>query len=190
MQAGLFGWKCRKWRKEKRISFSQEILYSDLLPSGRTKPRTPVRQVEISLPLSLWNNSLSLSAVLQIVIPFFSLLIKDLYFLNEGCANRLQNGHINFEVCWILNSPEGVSRATDFYTLSKHHHSLHMATDLLPFVSISLKRGSKNEEVGSVSVEQHSDLKLYFHWCWVTQLHWLRDYFKDEELLMAFSVLT
>ncbi|XP_049563627.1 ras-GEF domain-containing family member 1C isoform X4 [Orcinus orca] len=33
----------------------------------------------------------------KIVIPFFSLLIKDIYFLNEGCANRLPNGHINFE---------------------------------------------------------------------------------------------
>uniref|UniRef100_A0A669BCP6 RasGEF domain family member 1C n=1 Tax=Oreochromis niloticus TaxID=8128 RepID=A0A669BCP6_ORENI len=32
-----------------------------------------------------------------IVIPFFSLLIKDIYFLNEGCANRLPNGHVNFE---------------------------------------------------------------------------------------------
>ncbi|KAJ8405507.1 hypothetical protein AAFF_G00319800 [Aldrovandia affinis] len=26
-----------------------------------------------------------------------SLLIKDIYFLNEGCANRLPNGHVNFE---------------------------------------------------------------------------------------------
>ncbi|KAK1903965.1 Ras-GEF domain containing family member 1C [Dissostichus eleginoides] len=25
------------------------------------------------------------------------LLIKDIYFLNEGCANRLPNGHVNFE---------------------------------------------------------------------------------------------
>lgn len=24
----------------------------------------------------------------RIVIPFFSLLVKDLYFLNEGCSNR------------------------------------------------------------------------------------------------------
>lgn len=24
----------------------------------------------------------------QLMIPFFSLLVKDLYFLNEGCANR------------------------------------------------------------------------------------------------------
>lgn len=39
------------------------------------------------------------STPLQIVIPFFSLLIKDIYFLNEGCATRLTNGHINFEVC-------------------------------------------------------------------------------------------
>ncbi|XP_027133207.1 ras-GEF domain-containing family member 1B-A isoform X1 [Larimichthys crocea] len=38
----------------------------------------------------------------KIVIPFFSLLIKDIYFLNEGCANRLQNGHINFEKFWEL----------------------------------------------------------------------------------------
>lgn len=34
----------------------------------------------------------------KIVIPFFSLLIKDIYFLNEGCASRLPNGHVNFEV--------------------------------------------------------------------------------------------
>uniref|UniRef100_A0A8C5BWJ5 RasGEF domain family, member 1Bb n=1 Tax=Gadus morhua TaxID=8049 RepID=A0A8C5BWJ5_GADMO len=35
----------------------------------------------------------------RIVIPFFSLLIKDIYFLNEGCASRLTTGHINFESC-------------------------------------------------------------------------------------------
>ncbi|KAG7247085.1 hypothetical protein CRUP_007946, partial [Coryphaenoides rupestris] len=38
----------------------------------------------------------------RIVIPFFSLLIKDIYFLNEGCASRLTNGHINFEVSEFL----------------------------------------------------------------------------------------
>ncbi|PWA17019.1 hypothetical protein CCH79_00013247, partial [Gambusia affinis] len=38
----------------------------------------------------------------KIVIPFFSLLIKDIYFLNEGCASRLQNGLINFEKFWEL----------------------------------------------------------------------------------------
>uniref|UniRef100_A0A8C9RXF7 RasGEF domain family member 1B n=1 Tax=Scleropages formosus TaxID=113540 RepID=A0A8C9RXF7_SCLFO len=38
----------------------------------------------------------------KIVIPFFSLLIKDIYFLNEGCANLLPNGHVNFEKFWEL----------------------------------------------------------------------------------------
>ncbi|XP_056434279.1 ras-GEF domain-containing family member 1B-B-like [Gadus chalcogrammus] len=38
----------------------------------------------------------------RIVIPFFSLLIKDIYFLNEGCASRLTTGHINFEKLWEL----------------------------------------------------------------------------------------
>ena len=34
----------------------------------------------------------------KIVIPFFSLLVKDLYFLNEGCSNKMPNGYLNFEV--------------------------------------------------------------------------------------------
>ncbi|KAG8593693.1 hypothetical protein GDO81_000920 [Engystomops pustulosus] len=38
----------------------------------------------------------------KIVIPFCSLLIKDIYFLNEGCTSRLTNGHINFEKFWEL----------------------------------------------------------------------------------------
>lgn len=50
------------------------------------------------LPPSSLPPSPYLPPSLQIVIPFFSLLIKDIYFLNEGCATRLANGHINFEV--------------------------------------------------------------------------------------------
>lgn len=36
-------------------------------------------------------------------IPFFSLFVKDVYFLNEGHSNRLPNGHINFEKFWQLS---------------------------------------------------------------------------------------
>ena len=36
----------------------------------------------------------------KIVIPFFSLLVKDLYFLNEGCSNKMPNGYLNFEVIY------------------------------------------------------------------------------------------
>jgi len=38
----------------------------------------------------------------RVVIPFFTLLIKDLYFVNEGCASRLANGHINMEKARVL----------------------------------------------------------------------------------------
>ncbi|XP_030046445.1 ras-GEF domain-containing family member 1B [Microcaecilia unicolor] len=38
----------------------------------------------------------------KIVIPFCSLFIKDIYFFNEGCANRLPNGHVNFGKFWEL----------------------------------------------------------------------------------------
>lgn len=43
-----------------------------------------------------------LFSLFQIVIPFFSLLIKDIVFLNERCANQLPNGHVNFEVCFFF----------------------------------------------------------------------------------------
>lgn len=47
----------------------------------------------------------------KIVIPFFSLLVKDLYFLNEGCSNKVENGHINFEKFWQL-----AKQVTEFLT--------------------------------------------------------------------------
>lgn len=47
----------------------------------------------------------------QIIIPFFSLFVKDLYFLNEGCSNKLPNGDINFEKFWQL-----AKQISDFIT--------------------------------------------------------------------------
>uniref|UniRef100_A0A8C7C6Q7 RasGEF domain family member 1B n=1 Tax=Oncorhynchus kisutch TaxID=8019 RepID=A0A8C7C6Q7_ONCKI len=52
--------------------------------------------------------------ILEIVIPFFSLLIKDIYFLNEGCSNRMQNGHVNFEKFW-----EMAKRVSEFMVWKK-----------------------------------------------------------------------
>nr|KAG5697197.1 hypothetical protein BaRGS_002206 [Batillaria attramentaria] len=42
--------------------------------------------------------------ILEIVIPFFSLFVKDLYFLNEGCSNRQPDGNINFECPYEKNN--------------------------------------------------------------------------------------
>lgn len=36
-------------------------------------------------------------------IPFFSLLVKDMYFINEGAAAVLPNGHINYERLWPVS---------------------------------------------------------------------------------------
>ncbi|XP_070543951.1 ras-GEF domain-containing family member 1B-like isoform X2 [Ptychodera flava] len=45
------------------------------------------------------------------VIPFFSLLVKDIYFLNEGCTNKLDTGHVNFDKFWQL-----AKQITEFIT--------------------------------------------------------------------------
>lgn len=37
------------------------------------------------------------------VIPVFSLLLKDIYFLNQGNKNKCPNGLINFEKFWALS---------------------------------------------------------------------------------------
>uniref|UniRef100_A0A8D8A925 Ras-GEF domain-containing family member 1B n=1 Tax=Culex pipiens TaxID=7175 RepID=A0A8D8A925_CULPI len=55
-----------------------------------------------TLKAAMWRSEGATDERQRIVIPFFSLLVKDLYFLNEGCSNKLPNGHINFEKFWQL----------------------------------------------------------------------------------------
>ncbi|CRL03296.1 CLUMA_CG016280, isoform A [Clunio marinus] len=55
-----------------------------------------------TLKAAMWRSAGATDERERIVIPFFSLLVKDLYFLNEGCSNKLPNGHINFEKFWQL----------------------------------------------------------------------------------------
>nr|CAD7402865.1 unnamed protein product [Timema cristinae] len=38
----------------------------------------------------------------RVVIPYFSLLLRDIYLVSEECASRLANGHINLEKFWEL----------------------------------------------------------------------------------------
>ncbi|XP_021959832.2 ras-GEF domain-containing family member 1B isoform X2 [Folsomia candida] len=55
-----------------------------------------------TLKAAVWRSAGATDERQRIVIPFFSLLVKDLYFLNEGCASQLGNGHINFDKFWQL----------------------------------------------------------------------------------------
>ncbi|XP_051153527.1 uncharacterized protein LOC127276881 [Leptopilina boulardi] len=64
-----------------------------------------------TLKAAMWRSAGATDEQQRIVIPFFSLLVKDLYFLNEGCSNKLPNGHINFEKFWQL-----AKQVTEFLT--------------------------------------------------------------------------
>ncbi|KAG5891691.1 hypothetical protein JTB14_021161 [Gonioctena quinquepunctata] len=55
-----------------------------------------------TLKAAMWRSEGATDQRQRIVIPFFSLLVKDLYFLNQGCSSRLPNGHINFDKFWQL----------------------------------------------------------------------------------------
>lgn len=41
-----------------------------------------------TLKAAMWRSAGATDQRQRIVIPFFSLLVKDLYFLNQGCSNR------------------------------------------------------------------------------------------------------
>ena len=41
-----------------------------------------------TLKAAMWRSAGATDERQRIVIPFFSLLVKDLYFLNEGCASK------------------------------------------------------------------------------------------------------
>ncbi|XP_057688460.1 ras-GEF domain-containing family member 1B-A [Corythoichthys intestinalis] len=84
----------KTWSKVKTAKF--DILEHQMDPSGNFyNYRTALRG---ATQRSVTANS----SREKIVIPFFSLLIKDIYFLNESCATRLHNGHINFQKLWEL----------------------------------------------------------------------------------------
>ncbi|CAG0914910.1 unnamed protein product, partial [Notodromas monacha] len=65
----------------------------------------------------------------RIIIPFFSLLVKDLYFLNEGCASRSPNGLINFEKFWQL-----AKQITEFMTWQQVNCPFQADPDVLTYL--------------------------------------------------------
>ncbi|XP_053726718.1 ras-GEF domain-containing family member 1B-A [Synchiropus splendidus] len=84
----------KTWSKVKTAKF--DVLEHQMDPSGNFyNYRTALRG-------AAHRAATATSSHEKIVVPFFSLLIKDLYFLNEGCSNRLHNGHVNFQKFWEL----------------------------------------------------------------------------------------
>lgn len=60
-----------------------------------------------TLKAAMWRSAGATDDLQRIVIPFFSLLVKDLYFLNEGCSNKWvqissRNFFIYIPLLWAL----------------------------------------------------------------------------------------
>lgn len=84
----------KTWGKVQSAKFS--ILEHQMNPSSNFS------SYRSTLKAAMWRSTGNNTQHQCLVIPFFSLLIKDIYFVNEGCANRLPNDHINFEKFWQL----------------------------------------------------------------------------------------
>ncbi|KAL0104407.1 hypothetical protein PUN28_017258 [Cardiocondyla obscurior] len=73
-----------------------------LILEHQMDPSSNFSSYRSTLKAAMWRSAGATDERQRIVVPFFSLLVKDLYFLNEGCSNKLPNGHINFEKFWQL----------------------------------------------------------------------------------------
>lgn len=51
-------------------------------------PTSNFNSYRSTLKAAMWRSAGATDERQRIVIPFFSLLVKDLYFLNEGCSNK------------------------------------------------------------------------------------------------------
>lgn len=69
-----------QWNKVQSAKFS--ILEHQMDPSSNFS------SYRSTLKAAMWRSAGAKDERQRIVVPFFSLLVKDLYFLNEGCANR------------------------------------------------------------------------------------------------------
>jgi hypothetical protein len=69
-----------QWSKVQSAKFS--ILEHQMDPSSNFS------SYRSTLKAAMWRSAGATDERQRIVIPFFSLLVKDLYFLNEGCSNK------------------------------------------------------------------------------------------------------
>ncbi|EDW18806.1 ras-GEF domain-containing family member 1B [Drosophila mojavensis] len=81
----------KTWSKVQSAKFS--VLEHQMDPTSN------FNSYRSTLKAAMWRSEGATEERERIIIPFFSLFVKDLYFLNEGCSNRLPNNHINFEKC-------------------------------------------------------------------------------------------
>lgn len=85
----------KTWAKINREKF--EIL------EHQSNPSNNFSSYRSSLKAALWRSEGASDDRQRIVVPFFSLLIKDICIVHEGYSNLLPNGHVNFEKQWEIS---------------------------------------------------------------------------------------
>lgn len=85
-----------QWSKIQSAKFS--ILEHQMDPSSNFS------SYRSTLKAAMWRSAGATDERQRIVVPFFSLLVKDLYFLNEGCSNKWVISNIRRLIHIILQS--------------------------------------------------------------------------------------
>ncbi|XP_055684324.1 ras-GEF domain-containing family member 1B-like [Lutzomyia longipalpis] len=114
----------KTWAKVQSAKFS--ILEHQMDPSSNFS------SYRSTLKAAVWRSSGATDERQRIVIPFFSLLVKDLYFLNQGCSNRLPNGQINFEKFWQL-----AKQVTEFVSWKQVRCPFERHANIIKFLQMS-----------------------------------------------------
>ncbi|XP_021342900.1 ras-GEF domain-containing family member 1B-like isoform X3 [Mizuhopecten yessoensis] len=111
----------KTWAKVNTTKF--EILEHQMDPSNN------FGSYRSCLKAAMWRSDSAATDREKIVIPFFSLFVKDIYFLNEGCNSKLANGTINFEKFWQL-----AKHISDFISWQQVECPFQKSGDVLSYI--------------------------------------------------------
>ncbi|XP_052773958.1 ras-GEF domain-containing family member 1B-like isoform X2 [Mya arenaria] len=114
----------KTWAKVNRAKFG--ILELQMDPSNN------FGSYRSCLKAAMWRSHGASDSREKIVIPFFSLFVKDIYFINEGCSNTAENGSINFEKFWQM-----AKHISDFVTWQQVECPFVKHTDVLHYILTS-----------------------------------------------------
>ncbi|XP_029647097.1 ras-GEF domain-containing family member 1B [Octopus sinensis] len=111
----------KTWAKINKDKFS--ILEHQMDPTNNFS------SYRLCLKAAKWRSEGAVDDRERVIVPFFSLFVKDIYFLNEGFSNRMPNGNINFEKFWLL-----AKRLSEFVSWQKIECPYAKKTDILSYV--------------------------------------------------------
>lgn len=131
----------KTWAKVNRAKFG--ILELQMDPSNNFS------SYRSCLKAAMWRSQGATESRERIVIPFFSLFVKDIYFLNEGTSNRAESGNINFQKFWGL-----AKHISNFVTWQQVECPFEKHTDVLRYILTSPVFSETTLSLASYECEQ------------------------------------